>query len=402
MKLLIIDPGHGGTDLGAQAFGYKEKDLNLVVAKRVAELLKEYSPDMTRTNDITLSLSQRGELIRNKYQYCLSIHFNAAPGDARGIETIHSVFSSKGKQLAENVAQNLKIVTGIPIRRTFFRLWGNKDYYYMNRETGSTCTVIVESLFLDSPEDIIRLNVESIAQGIAAGFKTFMNGQEPVNHNYKFKEVDGTRIYEIDPFNLTSVLVNDTAANLAKKYKNFFNGMFFIGDRVLCLLVVNGKKIAQPQSYDTYLKGTLIIYNDGRVEIKTLRDILDVSNIKLAFQGFNCNYEANGSTNMLESMRKEYWCYLENGKWNDYVYHKVCRRAGIGYNPESGKITIVSCVADVEGIRSELRKHGCTTKPRGKGDTLSVGLDSGDSFAETVGNKVIYGTSRILKNIITF
>jgi len=402
MKLLIIDPGHGGTDLGAQAFGYKEKDLNLVIAKRIAELLKEYSPDMTRTSDITLSLSQRGDLIRNKYKYCLSIHFNASGTKAKGIETIHSFFSATGKQIAESIAQKLKDATGNNIRRVFFLLSGNKDYYYMNRETGSTCTVIVESLFLDSAEDIVRLNIESISQGIAEGFKTFMKGQEPVNPNYKFKEIDGTRIYEIDPFNLTSVLVNDTAANLAKKYKNFFNGMFFIGDRVLCLLVVNGKKIAQPQSYDTYLKGTLIIYNDGRVEIKTLRDILDVSNIKLAFQGFNCNYEANGSANMLDSMRKEYWCYLENGKWNDYVYHKVCRRAGIGYNPESGKITIVSCVTDVEGIRTKLRKHGCTAKAGGKGDTLGIGVDAGDSFAEIIDNKVIYGTNRILKNIITF
>ncbi|WP_052045125.1 N-acetylmuramoyl-L-alanine amidase family protein [Caloranaerobacter azorensis] len=176
MKTLIIDAGHGGSDTGASAFGYLEKDLNLVIAKRVRELLREFEPDMTRTTDITLKARARANKIKDKYKYCLSIHLNAYNSSVSGIETIHSIYSEKGKQLAEIIAKNLNEKLGLPIRRVFSRKGKRGDYYYMHRLTGSTTTVIVEGLFLD--KDIEYLNVERIAQGIASGFKEFMSCKE--------------------------------------------------------------------------------------------------------------------------------------------------------------------------------------------------------------------------------
>ena len=38
-KKICIDPGHGGSDPGATAYGLKEKDVNLDVALRLKELL---------------------------------------------------------------------------------------------------------------------------------------------------------------------------------------------------------------------------------------------------------------------------------------------------------------------------------------------------------------------------
>jgi N-acetylmuramoyl-L-alanine amidase len=173
MKTLIIDAGHGGTDPGAKAFGYSEKDLNLVIAKRVAELLKEYSPDLTRTDDVDLG-ENRVNLIKDKYKYCLSIHLNAASGKGSGIETIHSIYSKTGEKLAQAIAEGLKSSLGLPIRRIFSRKGNNGDYYYMHRLTGKTCTVIVECLFLDNSADIKALNIENISRGIADGFRAFM------------------------------------------------------------------------------------------------------------------------------------------------------------------------------------------------------------------------------------
>lgn len=175
MKLLMIDVGHGGSEPGAVAHGYIEKELNLVVAKRVAELLKEYTPDIIRTSDVYLSLNARGNRIRNKYKYCLSIHFNA--GGGRGIETIHSMYSQEGKKLAHAIAESLKESIGLPIRKVYTRASPKGgDYYAMHTKTGSTTTVIVESLFMDAQEDLRALNIEKIANGIANGFKSFLGG----------------------------------------------------------------------------------------------------------------------------------------------------------------------------------------------------------------------------------
>lgn len=177
MKVLIIDAGHGGSDPGASKFGYLEKELTLIMAKRVRELLKEYSPDMTRTTDVAIDPTPRANLVKSKYQYCLSIHLNAGGGS--GIETIHSKGSVKGKLLAENIANSLKSSIGLPIRRVFDRVKEDgKDYYYMHRQTGTTITVIVECLFLDSENDIKHLNTENIALGIAEGFKEFMKSED--------------------------------------------------------------------------------------------------------------------------------------------------------------------------------------------------------------------------------
>ena len=40
VRRIVIDPGHGGRDPGAMAFGLKEKNIVLNVARRTAEVLK--------------------------------------------------------------------------------------------------------------------------------------------------------------------------------------------------------------------------------------------------------------------------------------------------------------------------------------------------------------------------
>ncbi|MTI49717.1 MAG: hypothetical protein FH761_17945 [Firmicutes bacterium] len=178
MKKLIIDPGHGGSDNGASSFGYVEKDINLVIAKRVAEILKEFNPDFTRTNDINLGSDTRTAIVRDNYEYCLSIHINAASvKDKQGIEAIHSVYNDG--VLATRIAEELKESIDLPINKIFSKKNSrNEDWYYMHRETGQTTTIIVECLYLDAPIDIQHMNIEKIAQGIARGFKKFIKATE--------------------------------------------------------------------------------------------------------------------------------------------------------------------------------------------------------------------------------
>lgn len=54
---ICLDPGHGGNDSGATAFGVKESDLTLKIAQYCIEELSKYDVNvvMTRTTDTRLS-----------------------------------------------------------------------------------------------------------------------------------------------------------------------------------------------------------------------------------------------------------------------------------------------------------------------------------------------------------
>ena len=176
---LRIDAGHGGKDTGAASGGYLEKDLTLILAKRLRVLLAEYNPRMTRTYDTDLLWSTRSSMIRNSDdEVCLSLHLNGYDGEARGVEAIHSIYSTRGKEIAESIMESIHEL-GIPKRpRPVYSRTNSKgeDYYYMHRLTGSTTTVIVEALFLDNDLDKLFLNMEKLAQAIAKGFREYMKG----------------------------------------------------------------------------------------------------------------------------------------------------------------------------------------------------------------------------------
>lgn len=84
INLIVIDAGHGDQDPGAVAKnGTKEKDINLSVAKKLAEILvRDYGKKviLTRQEDVFIPLRDRGEIAnRNNADMFISIHSNAAP-----------------------------------------------------------------------------------------------------------------------------------------------------------------------------------------------------------------------------------------------------------------------------------------------------------------------------------
>lgn len=154
MKTIIIDAGHGGTDPGATAFGVKEKDWCLKMSSYQYKRLKELGAkvSMTRTNDTTIESTNRANLIKNKFELCISNHFNAFNGSARGIETIHSI--KNNSRFANDLASALRQVTNLPFRRVFTKKnEQGTDWYFMHRLTGNTEVVIIEYGFLDNAAD---------------------------------------------------------------------------------------------------------------------------------------------------------------------------------------------------------------------------------------------------------
>lgn len=92
---LVIDPGHGGENLGCRAYqgGPHEKQITLVLAQslagRVVELMPHAEVLLTREQDETLHLSQRTAFANAcEADLFLSLHCNASPhADQTGFET---------------------------------------------------------------------------------------------------------------------------------------------------------------------------------------------------------------------------------------------------------------------------------------------------------------------------
>ena len=88
---ILLDPGHGGDELGAVGpNGYSEKEINLVMSKLIAQQLeaKGVKVVLTRDDDSFVSLGDRMAMIdRVKPTVALSIHYNALPDAGDAINT---------------------------------------------------------------------------------------------------------------------------------------------------------------------------------------------------------------------------------------------------------------------------------------------------------------------------
>ena len=104
---IVIDPGHGGHDPGAQVKGLGEAELTLDIALRLEELL-EKEPGLevvlTRRENVYVSLEERTAIAnREEADLFLSVHANASRNpSARGVETYFLSFASSPE--AEEVA----------------------------------------------------------------------------------------------------------------------------------------------------------------------------------------------------------------------------------------------------------------------------------------------------------
>jgi len=82
IKIVAIDAGHGGKDVGSTYGGAREKDVTLAVALKVGDLIEKLMPDVkviyTRDKDEFIELHERAGIAnRNNADLFISIHCNA-------------------------------------------------------------------------------------------------------------------------------------------------------------------------------------------------------------------------------------------------------------------------------------------------------------------------------------
>jgi N-acetylmuramoyl-L-alanine amidase len=93
-RTLVIDPGHGGLDVGAKGkFGNLEKTVDLAISLKLKALIEQnmaYRVLLTRDKDIDVSLENRSALANNNDAVVfISIHANGSFRTATGAETFY-------------------------------------------------------------------------------------------------------------------------------------------------------------------------------------------------------------------------------------------------------------------------------------------------------------------------
>ena len=112
--IICIDASHGGSDSGYTSDGHtSEKDLNLVIAKKIGESLSSvgYNVVYTRNDDSTLSTEERITSINSqKANYLISIQMNSSSDSLSKGYSIFTQPNDKMIQLAKNLSNTMNAI----------------------------------------------------------------------------------------------------------------------------------------------------------------------------------------------------------------------------------------------------------------------------------------------------
>ena len=108
--VVVIDPGHGGHDSGAQKYGLVEKEIALAFGKLLRDRLAatgRYKVLMTRDTDVFVPLDDRREFAeKNKAALFIAVHADYARPHARGA-TIYSLRESVADALQRSAKNDV-------------------------------------------------------------------------------------------------------------------------------------------------------------------------------------------------------------------------------------------------------------------------------------------------------
>ena len=156
LKKIIIDAGHGGTDVGARGKYSSEKEISLAVSLKLIKELQQEMPDViiipTRTSDIFHAPPTKANIANfNKGDLFISIHCNAAPPSKHSeivgykTDTYYTGKGKKRKKHTRKVPQYRTWSTPNPARGTETYIWGAHK-----TDQKETAMRENESLYLDS------------------------------------------------------------------------------------------------------------------------------------------------------------------------------------------------------------------------------------------------------------
>ncbi|MCL1695853.1 MULTISPECIES: N-acetylmuramoyl-L-alanine amidase [unclassified Lysinibacillus] len=164
-RIIIIDPGHGGKDVGTLYGSFYEKNITLKVSTIVKNKLEAAGANvkMTRTGDTFPSLQGRVDFTNANYgEIFVSIHVNSASNtSAQGTETYYA--KSTGDMYQEDIDLatfvNNQIVNNVKMKNRGVK----EQQYYVIRNT-IIPAILVELGFLSNSEDRAKLTSDQYAE----------------------------------------------------------------------------------------------------------------------------------------------------------------------------------------------------------------------------------------------
>ena len=179
---VVIDAGHGGSEKGAiGCLGNEEKNINLNIASKTAEILRKHDINviMTREVDADLSLDERIRIAKeNNADVFVSIHLNSigdVPFDVhknRGTSVYY--FNNSSKKLAETIKREVTHIAGTHddgVRTGSFAVIRPTEYN----------AVLVETAYMINPMDSMLYTnekwINKAAKGIAEGIYKYLKNK---------------------------------------------------------------------------------------------------------------------------------------------------------------------------------------------------------------------------------
>ena len=188
-KTIYIDPGHGGIDSGATYKDIYEKDINLVLSKKLSKVLTSLGATvyLTRETDKDLALSKtnrkRSDLINRAYlinktkpDMYISIHLNYINNSKwKGLQIFYNDRNRENEIIASKLTEYLKEKT------SNIREYKKNNTYYMYKNIEPP-GVLIEVGFLSNPDDRYRLTHEEyqdkLISNIAYSIKKYFNNSK--------------------------------------------------------------------------------------------------------------------------------------------------------------------------------------------------------------------------------
>lgn len=185
-RVIYLDAGHGGVDAGAESNKIKEKDINLILVKKLEHVLSgmgaivyltregDYDLSKTTVNRKRSDLANRAKLINESdADIYISIHLNSTTDSRwRGLQIFYNNVNSENKVLAETmdnvIRNNLSNVRDVKYENS----------YYMYKRI-NVPGILIEAGFISNSSDnyILRDSnyQDKLVNNIALGVVQYFN-----------------------------------------------------------------------------------------------------------------------------------------------------------------------------------------------------------------------------------
>ncbi len=221
MTPVVIDPGHGGEDMGAVINGVKEKDIALAVALKLRDRLKDEMPvALTRDTDTYVTLDQRLVLAVDwEGALFISLHLNQVKSKKLSGATVYSYGPETRRswrrrnshpkvppmpappRIAAKESDALAAIMVKTMREDGLRVEQDKSDYYVLKNPAQP-SILIELGYLSNPAEWARLkdplSQDKLAATMAKAIERFI-GERSLHASLQPPEISSPSVVKAPP-----------------------------------------------------------------------------------------------------------------------------------------------------------------------------------------------------------